>query len=201
MSNAHLVQFLQQEKIQLDKTLTASHQDVQRLVSVVNTMASLYWSSQTIWQEPQSLDMLDQLLAQCINAVGATDGSISILDESKNELVFLIVHGLVREQLTNFRIGAGSGIAGWVIESGETVIIDDARQDWRFSMVVDEAFSFSTRSMLCVPILDDGNRIGVIQWLNKKQNQHFDESDLTVAKVLSDIAAKVIRMQVDQFAG
>lgn len=195
-ANAQLVQFLQQEKIRLDKTLAENQNKEKRLHLQLETLSSLYWVSQNIWQESQSLETLDTIMQQCLSSVGATDGSISILDEETDELYFFNVQGLVRDQLTGFRIKADAGIAGWVMTSGETVVIDDARQDWRFSMVVDEAFSFSTRSMLCVPIVDDNRRLGVIQWLNKEQHQPFTDIDMTMGTVFSDVAAKILRMHL-----
>ena len=190
-SNTQIVQFLQQEKRNLEQVVQTSQKSVERLSLYIETLTELYWASHQMTAEGGA-SRLNELLSACIMAVGATDGSISRLDEEANELEFLFVHGIVREQLVGYRLAVDLGVAGWVVQSGETVVIDDVHQDWRFSMQIDDQFSFSTYSMLCVPILDQGKPIGVIQWLNKQHAHSFDEADISLANILSDIAARVL---------
>ena len=191
-SDGQLVQFLQKEKIRLDREVKAGQQHTAQLERYVSLMSELYWAVQKIETVVDPVAELARLHAKCADIVEADDGSISMLDEQSNELVFLIVHGSVREALTGYRISAQGGVAGWVLETSETVVIDNAGQDWRFSMQVDQEFAFTTRSMLCVPIPGQSHTLGVIQFLNKRHNQPFNEMDVTVAKVLSDIVARML---------
>jgi GAF domain-containing protein len=191
-SDRQLVQFLQKENIKLDKKVKAGQQQMAQLEGYVDLMAELYWAVQKIESVADPIADLARLHARCTATIEAEDGSISLLDRQKNELVFLIVHGAVRDGLTGYRISATEGVAGWALESAETVVIDNAHQDWRFSMQVDQEFAFTTRSMLCVPIPGEPHPLGVIQLLNKRHNHPFNEIDVTVAKVLGDIAARVL---------
>jgi len=84
----------------------------------------------------------------------------------------------------------GSGIVGYVAQTGEIVNIADAYADDRFNRQVDIDTGYHTNSILCMPIKsgvdDDGNVevIGVAQVLNKcnlKNNTHvFTEEDEAV---------------------
>src|ERR1700712_5049835 len=47
----------------------------------------------------------------------------------------------------------GKGIAGWVLEHGEPVLVPDAYDDPRFFREVDKQSGYRTRSMICVPLL------------------------------------------------
>ena len=60
------------------------------------------------------IDLLDDLLAAALAVVDASDGSLLLLDEDTEELVFAVVRGSARNQLTGFRLPPGKGIAGWV---------------------------------------------------------------------------------------
>src|SRR3954468_15459407 len=57
----------------------------------------------------------------------------------------------------------GKGIAGWVLEHGEPLLVPDAHEDPRFFADVDKKSGYRTRSMLCVPLLRNNSKIGVLQ--------------------------------------
>ena len=62
-----------------------------------------------------------------------------------------------------------SGIAGAVFTTGKTENIADPYADPRFNQAVDRRTGFTTRNILCVPIINKaGARIGVTQALNKR---------------------------------
>jgi sigma-B regulation protein RsbU (phosphoserine phosphatase) len=86
------------------------------------------------------------------------------------------------------------GIAGWVAQHAESVIVPNAQTDPRFSPGVDQAFQFKTRSMICVPIifLVTGRVLGVIQALNKANFKEFVQADLLMLNVVAQLAAAAI---------
>ena len=52
------------------------------------------------------------------------------------------------------RVPADRGIAGWVMQHGEAVVVDDVATDQRFYGQIDQSSGFKTRSMLAVPADD-----------------------------------------------
>nr|XP_032518628.1 dual 3',5'-cyclic-AMP and -GMP phosphodiesterase 11-like isoform X3 [Danaus plexippus plexippus]XP_032518629.1 dual 3',5'-cyclic-AMP and -GMP phosphodiesterase 11-like isoform X3 [Danaus plexippus plexippus]XP_032518630.1 dual 3',5'-cyclic-AMP and -GMP phosphodiesterase 11-like isoform X3 [Danaus plexippus plexippus]XP_032518631.1 dual 3',5'-cyclic-AMP and -GMP phosphodiesterase 11-like isoform X3 [Danaus plexippus plexippus]XP_032518633.1 dual 3',5'-cyclic-AMP and -GMP phosphodiesterase 11- len=82
------------------------------------------------------------------------------------------------EQLEEIRIPWGSGIVGYVAESGEPVNIPDAYKDKRFNHDIDQQTGYKTRSLLCMPIKDiNGEVIGVAQVINKQNDGPFTAYD------------------------
>ncbi|XP_013179928.1 PREDICTED: dual 3',5'-cyclic-AMP and -GMP phosphodiesterase 11 isoform X2 [Papilio xuthus] len=82
------------------------------------------------------------------------------------------------EQLEEIRIPWGSGIVGYVAESGEPVNIPDAYKDERFNHDIDQQTGYKTRSLLCMPIKDiNGEVIGVAQVINKQSDGPFTAYD------------------------
>ncbi|XP_018023644.1 dual 3',5'-cyclic-AMP and -GMP phosphodiesterase 11-like isoform X3 [Hyalella azteca] len=76
------------------------------------------------------------------------------------------------------RIPWGSGIIGYVGETGAMLNIPDAYQDARFNHDVDAMTGYKTRSLLCMPIIDSSYEvIGVAQVINKKDGSCFTHAD------------------------
>jgi len=152
----------------------------------------LVWAGHKIVTSKNLLYALNQLLYKVMATVNAHDSSISRLDETGDELVFILVHGELGQQLPEFRIKSDTGIAGWVVKNGKSIIVNNPREDERFSQIVDTEFSFFTQSIVSVPIINKGKVAGVIQFLNKR-GADFSEADVALLLVLAQVAAIVFK--------
>ncbi|CAG7733848.1 unnamed protein product [Allacma fusca] len=82
------------------------------------------------------------------------------------------------EKKEEIRIPWGSGIVGYVAESGETLNIPDAYKDCRFNQEVDAKTGYRTKSLLCMAIKDKrGEVLGVAQVINKRNGAAFTAKD------------------------
>ncbi|MCD8333539.1 MAG: GAF domain-containing protein, partial [Clostridiales bacterium] len=86
----------------------------------------------------------------------------------------------------------GEGIAGQVIEDGQSVIITDCQADPRWAGRVDEKTGFRTDSMICVPLSMEEGTFGSIQIINKTDRILFDEKDLWFTECLAEEVARVL---------
>ncbi|PIE61409.1 MAG: diguanylate cyclase [Desulfobacterales bacterium] len=111
--------------------------------------------------------------------------SILLKDSTSDDLVFSVVVGANKEKLQGVKLPKGEGIAGHIMETGESLIIKDVSNDSRFSSRMDQHTQFKTRSIIGTPLKTDGKIFGVIELVNRIDNQHFSDSDL---RQLSDIA-------------
>lgn len=75
-----------------------------------------------------------------------------LLDESKQELYFELAIGKESQALKDVRVKLGQGIAGWVAEKGEAVIVSEVGKDSRFLPEVDGWPETETHSIVAVPI-------------------------------------------------
>ena len=71
--------------------------------------------------------------------------SLLLVDEMKQELYFELAVGKGAQALKDVRIKMGQGIAGWVAQNDEAVIVPDVSQDTRFFSKVDERTKMETR--------------------------------------------------------
>lgn len=192
-SSADPVRMLQQEV----NRLRTENQELKEELSVLrNSMRGLVALQDVINRlspETDVIVLLDDVLASALAAVGTADGSLLLVDEETDELVFAVVHGSARESLTGFRLTLGEGVAGWVAEHRKPAVIDDVRSDPRFSSRVDETFGFQTRSMAAVPLLDGDRVLGVIEAINKDYDRPFSQQDQNLLELVAQLAAIAIR--------
>jgi HD-GYP domain-containing protein (c-di-GMP phosphodiesterase class II) len=104
-------------------------------------------------------------------------GSLLLLNEQCDELVFEVALGERGREVKEVRLKVGEGIAGWVARTGQPSIVSDVRRDPRFSRRVDVRTHFVTRNMICVPVKSRDRIIGVLQAINRRTDRLFDGED------------------------
>jgi len=136
------------------------------------------------------LDGLLALIMEKITLLMEADRStLYLISDDGAELWSKVVQG---GEILEIRLRVGEGIAGWVARSGETVNIPDAYNDRRFYPAVDLRSGYRTRSILCMPMdARGGDRMGVIQVLNKTDGP-FTAEDETLLSALASQAAVAI---------
>jgi adenylate cyclase len=131
-------------------------------------------------------DVLSVLVEMCTAELTAERGSLFLNDPETNELYSRVAQGALQREI---RILNSSGIAGFVYNSGESVIINDPYNNPHFNRSVDEQTNFVTKNMLCVPVRTaKGNIIGVAQVLNKVAGQ-YNKNDLALFEAMTSQAA------------
>ncbi len=122
-----------------------------------------------------NLDTLLEIIAKEINlALNADRCTVFLLDNEKNELWSKVALGIDKKEI---RFNAKLGIAGYVVQTGETINIQDAYNDKRFNKEIDIQTGYATKSILCMPIRNMSHEIiGAFQVLNKKGG-YFTEKD------------------------
>lgn len=136
--------------------------------------------------------LLKKTLRSAVNVVDASAGSLLLLDPTTDELSFEVIEGGGGDALESRRMRRDQGIAGWVATHCEPVIVEDATKDSRFYDEIDRSSSFRTHSLLCVPLVAKGEVIGVVQVLNKRSGQPFDQQDLDILTIFASQSAAAI---------
>ena len=153
--------------------------------------------TQAIWRITQQLrdfKVLDNALSACLETIVATlnseAGTIWLLDKGSNRLFPVFNHGPV--DISGITIENGQGIAGSVVQSGDSVIISSVENDRRFSRSVDEESGFVTRTLICVPLKNAYETIGCIQIINRLDGGFYDQEDLSLCEQMASLAAIAI---------
>jgi len=113
------------------------------------------------------------IISKVTEVMRAERTSLYIIDWDREE-----VWTKVAEKVDEIRLPLGHGISGKVAETGVAINVTDAWELPYFDRSFDVKNDFRTRSVLCVPITNrSGDRIAVIQVINKADKGHFDEND------------------------
>jgi GAF domain-containing protein len=162
------------------------------LRSSVRALSALQDLIQQVTPATDVIALLDDLLASALAVLGASDGSLLLLDDETGELVFAVVRGEARNRLTGYRLPPGKGIAGWVADERLPLVVRDVRNDPRFYPQVDETMGFHTQSLACVPLIEGERVVGVIEAINKFSDREFNAEDNDLLMVLAQLASVVI---------
>ncbi len=143
------------------------------------------------------------IIEQVTELLNVEEGSLLLADQDTGDLVFAYTTGPFGQQLLGQRIRRGVGLAGYVFEHGQSVIVNDAQHDKRFDNSTDKASGFVTRAILAVPLRGVGGVHGVIEALNRRDGGQFTADDQQLLEALADQAVIALEnarrfAQVDQ---
>ncbi len=110
--------------------------------------------------------------------------SLMLLDEDSDELYVRISTGPVTEEIIGKSIPKDQGIAGWVFRNRTPYITNDLSKSDEFFGEL--ASDFTTRNLICLPLINrDDEAIGVVQAVNRKDDQEFTTQDVPVFDALA----------------
>jgi HD-GYP domain-containing protein (c-di-GMP phosphodiesterase class II) len=136
-------------------------------------------------------EIRERAIVAAIRLLDAEAGSLILIDQDSGDLFFEVAIGEQGNKVKEVRLKKGEGIAGWVAEKGEAVIIHDVQSDQRFFKTADKRSTFITRDMICVPVKTKDKVIGVLEAINRK-NGIFDEEDQEALTALANQVAIAI---------
>ena len=134
--------------------------------------------------------ILRTILEQMERIMEAELWTLLMLDEAKNELYYAIAAGGEQEALSGLRAKVGEGVAGWVVEHGETLIVPEAVDDPRVTGA-GSAKPRNVRSVIALPLRGRKGTHGVIEIYNPRAEQMTDYT-IALLHILADHAAIAI---------
>jgi len=172
--------------------------ELDSLKKFVQALDSLYSSADNFKDDSELFGFLHSTLENALKLLNAPDGTLVLVDEETDELVFVIVHGALADTLTDHRIPKTQGIAGWVIRNAKPTLVRDVRLDQRFYTGVDDRFAFQTQSIAAAPLIGDGKVYGLVELLNQPGDEPFSGTDMGILKLFcraaGDALAKIDKM-------
>ncbi len=132
--------------------------------------------------------LLERIVDSAMSVVDGDAASLLMLEADQQKLRFEVAIGPKGVEAKKFVVGL-DGIAGWVVKNNRSIIIDDVLNDPRFDSTVQNATGYKNRNMIAVPMRVKDACIGVIEVLNKKDDQDFDSDDLSVLELFANQTA------------
>lgn len=141
---------------------------------------------------PKLARLVKHITQMTQHTLNASASSILLLDPTGRELHFAVAEGESEKVLRRMKFDVQSGIAGWVARHAQPVIVSDVRGDQRFNKSVDEVTGFTSKSILCAPLMVQRKVIGVIEVLNRTDGSSFTNQDLETLTSVASTAAMAI---------
>ena len=109
-----------------------------------------------------------------------------------DRLFFAACFGERAAALAGTSIPAGDGIAGRTYRSGEAYISEDVSGDSVFMDDVDRITSYTSRSIICAPIMIHGSVVGVLELINRRDRENYDLNDLKLLEIFAGYTANLV---------
>jgi signal transduction histidine kinase len=135
--------------------------------------------------------MLQEALRRGLEFLACQAGSIYLWDENSETLILEAAIGPEPDKRLGLRQRLGEGLAGWVAEVGEPILVTDTRKVGKLQGR--KCNRYGDFSCIAVPITHGGQLFGVICLTMPNDARSFGPQDLRTAQGLSERLAGVIR--------
>jgi signal transduction histidine kinase len=142
---------------------------------------------------PDLDSFLQTIISEASEMTESELASILEYDPDAKELRFLSTIWFDRDVLRPMGVPLEGSVAGEVFRKGHPLIIQDPKADQRHFKVIDRVTKHETHSLAAVPIIVRGDVVGVLEALNKRDDSHYTEEDLTILATLAALAGQAMR--------
>jgi Nif-specific regulatory protein len=153
------------------------------------TLTALIKASAAISGTLELEEVLQAIAVTSADVLQAEASSVMLLDRVRNRLVFKAAVGVDGTRLIGEEFDANLGIAGRVAFTGRPEVALNAPEHPHFYPGFDEKFAFKTRGLIAAPLRYRGEVLGVVEVLNKKDNEPFSDHDLEILQLFANLAA------------
>ncbi|WP_165989985.1 GAF domain-containing protein [Streptomyces sp. YIM 98790] len=144
--------------------------------------------------EAAERELLQSVVETARAIFDARASSIFLHDTETDELVFQAVSGEGEEHLTGTRFPAGRGVAGYVLASGEAMVLDDLRGPGPFARDLAESTGYVPASLMAAPLAHSEGVIGVLEVLDPGERSRASLPELELLALFARQAAAALRL-------
>ena len=137
-------------------------------------------------------NLLELIIDTATSMMQAKASSLLLLDQKTKKLYFKVATGEKKEEVMKYEVSLGQGIAGFVAETGEPLLVTDVKKDNRWFKEISESIGFQTRSIACVPMKADGKVVGVVEIIDKEDGSAIGNEDMELLTVFAELASLAI---------
>jgi signal transduction histidine kinase len=136
--------------------------------------------------------LLQNILQSAVDILSCEAGSLLLLDDTTDELVFRVVVSPVASDLVNRRLPSGVGVVGKSVKTKQPITVNDVSRFPEWFSKTDQQTGFITRALLVIPLMVKDRITGVIEVINKKNGSPFSQDDQDLLAAFAAQAAVAI---------
>ncbi len=161
-----------------------------RTIAELNSYKKLFEFSQQLMANYEVPTLLESLIDMVIQVSNADKGFIVLMESG--EPVVKVARNLRRESITNAISHVSDSILAKVVETKKPLIVSDALNDDSFRTAA-SVVNLKLTSVMCVPLLERGDLLGVIYVGNDNVARLFDDTHLELLSIFAAQASLIIR--------
>ncbi len=170
--------------------------DQDSLAQAVAKVMALESFTELLVRDCKFQEFMRQLLLVFLRVVKCEAGSILEVDQEDQRLFFRAVAGRSSDRVAQFVIPMGQGIAGRVAATKEPLIVSNIEECAEHMKSVQDAVGFETKNLVAFPILIRGRVFGVVELLNRLDQDSFSPDDIELIRHLCLHAARIIEARL-----
>jgi len=182
---------IEQQGAQIDR-MQAQHADREFINDLRNALLTTATVG-TIGAPSTHGAALEAVVETAADVLDANAASLFLLEEDSDELMFVVALGEKADEVRQFRVPLGQGIAGYVAATGQPIAVADAEKDPRFAREIGEAIDYIPKTILCIPLFLGDRVIGVLELMDKVGGVPFSASDMEILGRFGNLAAHTIQ--------
>jgi len=164
----------------------------ERLAATARELAALVESGRALNATHEHQRLPHVIMRIFRRAFAAEAVLLLLVDEEGEYVVFEAVRGKRDQRLRGVRIPVGQGVAGTVVRDGKPLLVADARGDRGVSLALERKLGLRPRTILAVPLVHQGDVIGVVEAVNRRGNAPYAEHDLVLAQAVGEHIATAV---------
>ncbi|HNB53292.1 MAG TPA: GAF domain-containing protein [Anaerolineales bacterium] len=161
----------------------------QRLAAQLHALLAAIEASGHALLPQTNLTLLHAIVEAAARIFGAVAAAIALVTEDGQELEFKVAYNVINQNIVGMRFPVASGIAGHAAQTGQPLVVSGADQDERFNRSFAEQSGYIPKSIIAVPLILNGQVIGVIEALDKVSGENFDQEDVALMTLFAHQAA------------
>lgn len=136
--------------------------------------------------------LIESFVRTAAGVFEAAAASLAVTDAATGELVYRAAWGAGAEEVVGVRLPPAGGIAGAVVADREGIAVPDCRDDPRFAVRIAEGTGYVPYTMLVVPLVRDGDAIGALSVLDRRDGRPYGAADLERAQLFADLTVEAV---------
>lgn len=159
--------------------------------SVFEEMSEIDFVAETVEEA------LQYSLELAVKRIPSEAGWLLLADMNRRDLYFATATGPKAEQVINYRLPMGKGIAGFCAVNGVSLSLSDVENDPRFHTTISKSVGYEIRSVACAPVQHEGRVFGALQIMNHQRRAEYTPGELDVVEYIAKRTAEYLSSRVD----
>ena len=134
-------------------------------------------------------ELFERMLEIAVGVTGAEGGSLMLFDRATETLRIRVAEGVEPELWPKIRVAMGQGISGRVASEGRPIHVRGRADRGTYDLVRERV---DVESALCVPLIHNGDVLGVLNVHHATRGDCFTDEDLRFMEQLASLDAQII---------